>query len=72
VGSNWSVYGHIIAETRGKMNNLQNWKVHHVRCNLNGAAHRLAIDALSLRKAHYSLEKISLCIADIIVVERCS
>jgi hypothetical protein len=54
------------------MNNLQNWKVHHVRRNLNGAAHRLAKEALSLREAHYSLEKISLCIADIIVVERCS
>lgn len=38
-GWNWSIYGHFIEETRGVLNNLQNWKVHHVRRNLNCAAH---------------------------------
>jgi hypothetical protein len=54
-GSNLSIYGYIIEETHSVMNNLQNWKVHYVRRNLNGAAHRLPREALSLREAHCSL-----------------
>jgi hypothetical protein len=68
---NWRIYGHIIEETWGILNNFQNWKLHHVRRNLNCAAYQLAREALSLREAHCSLEKIPLCIADIIAIKRC-
>jgi hypothetical protein len=70
--SNWSAYGHLIEEIWVVLNNLQNWKVHHVRRNLNGAAHRFANEALSLSEFQCFLEAIPHCIADIIVVERCT
>lgn len=71
-GSNLCVYGHLIEETKGILHNMQNWKVHHVRRNLNGAAHLLIRVALFLSKAHVCVEETPQCIYDIIVVERCT
>jgi hypothetical protein len=70
--SNWYIYDHLIEETRGVLQNMQKWKVHHVKRNLNGAAHQLAKVALSMRDAHVCLEETPHCIYDIIVVERCT
>jgi len=71
-GSNWCIYGHLIEETRGILHNMQNWKVHHVRRNLNGAAHLFVRVALSLSNAHVCVEETPQCIYDIIVIERCT
>ncbi|XP_062166703.1 uncharacterized protein LOC133872984 [Alnus glutinosa] len=64
-GSNWCIYGHLIEETREVLLSMQSWKVHHVRRNLNGAAHRLANVALSLSEAHVCFEETPHCISDI-------
>lgn len=45
---NWSSYGHLIEEARSQLNDLHTWRVRHVRRHLNGAAHRLAKEALTL------------------------
>jgi hypothetical protein len=64
-GSNWCIYDHLIKETREVLHSMQSWKVHHVRRNLNGVAHRLANVALSLSEAHVCFEETPHCISDI-------
>jgi len=70
--SNWCIYDHLIEETMGALHSMQSWKVHHLRHNLNDAAHRLVNVALSLSEAHVCLEETPHCIFDIIVVKRCT
>jgi ribonuclease I len=65
-------YGYLIEEARGVLNYLYSWNANHVKQNFNDVAHRLIKEALSLTIEKWLIEEISLCISDIISVERCA
>lgn len=71
-GKNYSRYGHIIEEALEALNWLQAWNVNHVRRQLNGAAHGLAKEALSLSMENDLIEEVPIFIFDIISAERCA
>jgi ribonuclease HI len=67
---NWSSYGHLVEEARDQLNGMHTWRVNHVRRHLNGAAHRLAKEALTLSEELISGGEVPPCIYDIISMER--
>jgi ribonuclease HI len=67
---NWSSYGHLIEEARSHLKGMHKWRVNHVRRHLNGAAHRLAKEALTITEEMIHVGEVPLCIADIISMER--
>jgi hypothetical protein len=45
-GPQWNLYGHIVEDTRGVLNNLRSWFVGHVKREANFGAHSLAKEAV--------------------------
>lgn len=47
---NWSMYGHLTEEARCLLIYMHTWRVIHVRRHLNGAAHRIVRETLTIRR----------------------
>lgn len=46
--------------------------INHVRCHLNGAAHSLVKEALTVSEEHVLIEEVTQCISVFISTERCT
>jgi hypothetical protein len=68
----WGRYGALINDTKQHLQQIQRWKICHVRRTANEAAHNLAKFAISVGEERVWTEDCPLCIRDIVTSESCS
>lgn len=66
----WSSFGQLMEDIRGVLNTLQDWKICHVKREVNGIAHILAKIAVQRVIDHAWIEETPICIVDNVLFEQ--
>jgi hypothetical protein len=70
LGPQWNLYGHIVEDTRGVLNNLRSWFVGHVKRDANFAAYFLAKEAVKNLMDQIWMEEVPNYIVNVVTLEQ--
>jgi hypothetical protein len=69
-GENWLRYGQIVEDTKSMLRSFRQWRISHVRREVNGAIHRLAKEAIWSVMDKVWMKETPKCISHIVSLER--